>query len=452
MAYEATSTRARGVPRTREGLATAIARLRASEAFADAWRAFAWSRLGIYVVALFATLSGTGGLSLANARRFDSPALTHPLGGLGDILFSPLTRWDSVWYLTIANHGYGGAGSPRPAFFPLYPLLSRGVGELGGGSRAAVLVGAYVVALVALLGSLYLLHRLTELELGPRAARPAVLLLSLFPASLFLGAPYAESVFLLACVGAFYAARTGHWAWAGAAGAAASATRSAGILLLLPLVVLYLFGPRADRPRPRVPAAGWWGASRPRYRVRADFAWLALAPAGLAAYAAWLGLVHGDPLAFFSAQEVWSRHFAGPFVGVWDGTVAAYEGLRQLASGSRETVFFEPAGGDPFRVATINLMLFGALVFAVVAVLGVLRRLPFAYGAYLVAALALPLSYPVTPQPLMSLPRFLVVLFPIFMWLGAVCSERGGTERVAAAFALGLGLFTAQFASWYFIA
>ncbi|MGI8749889.1 MAG: hypothetical protein ACR2J6_04955, partial [Thermoleophilaceae bacterium] len=62
------------------------------------------------------------------------------------------------------------------------------------------------------------------------------------------------------------------------------------------------------------------------------------------------------------------------------------------------------------------------------------------------------LSYPVTPQPLMSLPRFLVVLFPIFMWLGAVCSERGSTERVAAAFALGLGLFTTQYASWYFIA
>ncbi len=455
MAYEATSTRPRGaspVVWVRHALAGGIARLRRSAAFRDAWRAFAWSRLGILAVALFATLSGTGALSVANARRFDSPALTHPLGGLGDILLSPLARWDSVWYLTIASDGYGAAGSPRTAFFPLYPLLSGGLGELGGGSRAAALVGAYVVALAALLGALYLLHRLTELELGQAAARPAVLLLCVFPASLFLGAPYSESLFLLASVGAFYAARTGHWAWAGAAAGAASATRSAGILLLLPVVVLYLFGPRADRPERRVAATGRLAALRPRYRLGADFAWLALAPAGLAAYAAWLAVAHGDAFAFLSAQELWARHFAGPFVGIWDGAVAAWGGLRQLASGSRETVFFEPAGGDPFRVAAVNLMLFGALAFAVVAALGVLRRLPFAYGAYVVAALALPLSYPVTPQPLMSLPRFLVVLFPIFMWLGAVCSERGSTERVAAAFALGLGLFTTQYASWYFIA
>ena len=81
-----------------------------------------------------------------------------------------------------------------------------------------------------------------------------------------------------------------------------------------------------------------------------------------------------------------------------------------------------------------------------------LRRLPFAYGVYVVVALAVPLSYPVGPQPLMSLPRFLVVLFPVFMWMGVACAERGNTARVAAASALGLGLFTAQYATWYFIA
>lgn len=437
MAAEATSTRPRRASplgRVRGAVWSEATRLRASPAFADAWRALAWSRLGIFIVGLFATLASTGLASADNARRFDAPALTHPLGGLGDILLSPLARWDSVWYLAIANHGYGATGSPRTAFFPLYPLLSRGLGELGGGSRAAVLVAAYAVSLGALLGALYLLHRLTELELGSSAARPAVLLLCVFPASLFLGAPYSESLFLLASVGAFYAARTESWAWAGAAAAFASATRSAGVLLLLPLAILYFQG------------------TAPGRRLRPDLAWLMLAPAGLGAYAAFLAVAHGDPLAFLSAQDLWSRHFAGPFVGIWDGTVAAWDGLRQLASGSREPVFFEPAGGDPFRVAAVNLMLFGTLVFAGVAVVGVLRRLPFAYGAYVVAALALPLSYPVSPQPLMSLPRFLVVLFPVFMWLGATCSERGSTERVAAAFALGLGLFTTQYASWYFIA
>jgi hypothetical protein len=434
MSTEASSPAVATPARARPNPSAWWAGLRATAAWRDSWEIFAWSRVGVWLVALFATLAAAGGVSAVNARRFDLPALTHPIGGLGDVLLSPLARWDSVWFLSIANHGYGPAGSPRTAFFPLYPLLSGVVGRVGGGSEGAVLVGAYVVALAALLAALVLLHRLTELELGAAAARPTVVLLCLFPAALFLGAPYSESVFLLCSVGAVYAARTGHWAWAGSAAAAASGTRSAGVLLLLPLVVLYLRGPHVRPPR------------------RSDAAWLALAPAGLLAYAAFLWITRGDPLAFSSAQDLWSRHFAGPFVGVWDGAVAAWDGLRQLASGSRDTVFFAKAGGDPFRVAAINLMLFASLAFAVTAVVGVARRLPVAYAVYVVAALALPLSYPVGPQPLMSLPRFLVVLFPLFMWLGAAVQERGRTLHVAAAFALGLGLFTTQYASWWFVA
>ena len=45
-------------------------------------------------------------------------------------------------------------------------------------------------------------------------------------------------------------------------------------------------------------------------------------------------------------------------------------------------------------------------------------------------SLLLPLTFPVTPQPLMSLPRFLAVLFPIFMWLAVWCEERRATDRV----------------------
>jgi hypothetical protein len=188
------------------------------------------------------------------------------------------------------------------------------------------------------------------------------------------------------------------------------------------------------------------------HRVRPDAAWLVLAPAGLAGYMAYLAAAHGDPLAFSAVQEFWSREFAGPLGGAWDGLVAAWAGARQLLSGSRETVYFDAAAGDPFRIAAQNLILFGFLVFGLCAAIGVLRRLPFAYGAYVVCALMLPLSYPVAPQPLMSLPRFLVVLFPIFMWLALVCEERRVTERAALASAVVLGLFVTQFAGWYWVA
>jgi len=231
-------------------------------------------------------------------------------------------------------------------------------------------------------------------------------------------------------VGAFYAARTGRWAWAGACAGLASATRSAGLLLLLPLALI------------------WWD-SRPR-RAR-DAAWLALAPVGIAAYAAWLGIAEGDPFRFLDVQDAWARELTVPLAGAWDGFVAAVDGVRQLASGSRSPVYFDKAAGDPFRIAAINVMLFATLVFAVVACVGVLRRLPRAYGAWVAASLVLPLTFPVTPQPLMSLPRFVAVLFPVFMWLAVVSDERRSTDLVVAVSALGLGLFTAQYATWHWI-
>jgi hypothetical protein len=283
------------------------------------------------------------------------------------------------------------------------------------------LIASYLVSLAALLGALYLLWRLVSLELGRPLAAPTLLLLAVFPGSLFFGAPYSESLFLLVSIGAFYAARTGHWAWAGAFAGCASATRSAGILLLLPLGIL------------------WWQSERRSLR---DAAWLALAPVGLVAYSVYLEATIGDGLAFLEVQEAWSRHFAGPLGGVWDATVAAYDGARGLVEGDAPLP----------RWAAMNVMLFGFMVFALVACVGVLRRLPFAYGAYVVAALMLPLSFPVDPQPLMSLPRFLAVLFPIFMWLAIVCEERRITDRAAALSALLLGLFVTQYASWLFIA
>ena len=128
------------------------------------------------------------------------------------------------------------------------------------------------------------------------------------------------------------------------------------------------------------------------------------------------------------------------------------DGLRQLASGRREPVYFEQAAGDPFRIGALNIMLFSSLLFALAALVGIFRRLPPAYGAWVAASLVLPLSFPVGPQPLMSLPRFLAVLFPIFMWLALVCEERRVTPRWRRCPALGLGLFRAQYASWHWIA
>src|SRR3954470_4949637 len=232
----------------------AIQRSRVDAALRDALTAFLASRLLVWLVGVVAAaiVSPDGGQS---ALSFDRPELTHPYGATLDSLFAPLARWDSVWYLGIAHAGYDGAST---AFFPLYPLLVRALAPYG--DPGALLGAAYFVSLVSLAGALYLVRRLVELELGPVVARRSLLLLAFFPGALWLGAPYAESLFLLLSVGAIYAARTGHWAWAGVCAALASGTRSAGIVLLVPLALM------------------WWRSPR---RMR-DVAWLGLAPAGLA--------------------------------------------------------------------------------------------------------------------------------------------------------------------------
>jgi hypothetical protein len=344
-----------------------------------------------------------------------------------------------------------------------------------------------------------------------QVARLAVLLIAFAPMAFFLSADYSESLYLALSVGLFLCARRGRWAWVGVLGALAGATRSAGVVLLLPALVLYLYGPREDRspdrgfdePRPREDRplargllaprsrhrlrrdalwfalrprhrhrrrrdALWfvalrlryrlgldalWLALRPRYRLRRDALWLALVPAGVLLYMAYLAMRGGDPLAPFHAQTVWNRHFAGPYLGVWDGARAAFAGLRQLLSFQSRHVYFPAAPGSPAVAASHNLLLFAFLLAALPALAGVLRRLPLAYGLYVLAALALPLSYPVAAQPLMSLSRFLLVLFPLFIWLALWLQPR---PRLAFAMLVASGVamafFAGEFATWHWVA
>lgn len=394
-------------------------------ALADAAAAFVVSRLVIWV----AGLSGIAVAGISPRRAdFDPAALTAPFGAVGDLLVGPAARWDSVWYLAIAVEGYG-TSEAKPAFFPLFPLLA----ELAGVPLGTPLLGGMLVSAASLAGALYLLRRLTELELGPAAARHAVWLTALFPMAFFHSAVYAEGLFLLLSVGAVYAARRDLWAWAGALGGLAAATRSAGVVLLVALVLLHLRAHR--RPTP-------------------DATWLALVPLGLGAFCAWLGWRGLGWTASFDAQAVWMRDLGAPFSAVPPALEAAWAGGRQLLSGSRDEVFFREAGGDPFQVARMNLMLLGFLLLGVAALAGALRRLPAAYGLYALAALALPLSTPVGPQPLMSLPRFEAVLFPLFMWGGWWVGRRGavGQAVVYGTSAALLALCAGLFATWRWVA
>src|SRR5262249_47750700 len=152
-------------------------------------------------------------------------------------------RWDSGWYLDIAEHGYSFVPGKQSnvAFFPLYPELMhvfhlviplpRDVGWLDDG---------IILSNVALLVALIYLYRLVRLDYERPTAARAVLYLCVFPTTLFLSAVYSESLFLALVVAAFYYARTARWFVAGLLAAAAAVCKPPGILLVVPLAYEYL--------------------------------------------------------------------------------------------------------------------------------------------------------------------------------------------------------------------
>ena len=422
--------------------------------------------LGVRVVLLSRVLvwvAAVGALALfgkdgAYAAGFDPTHLTEPFrSGLANDLFAPTARWDSVWYLRIAHSGYyTGAAT---AFFPLYPLLIHGGAALFG---SEIVVGA-LISLGAMLLGLVALHRLVSLDLDEPHARFTVALVAFFPTAFFLSAIYTESLYLALSVGAIYAARLDRWAWAGALGALAAATRSSGILLLVPLVLLYLYGPRAgasfDGPharlsirrsranRPTDGAADWW---RPRYRVARSALWLALVPAGVVSFMAYTALAHGSALIAFQAEDLyWGRQFAGLFGAVREAIKALPGDVRGVWTGD-----WHASGSlEPLTAADHGLIDMWFLLFAVVGLVAAWRRLPFAYLAYTLALLAESLSYPRPDEPMVSFPRYVLVMFPIFIgWSTLLAPRRRLAAGVIGTSALLLAAGSGLWAMWAWIA
>ena len=246
-----------------------LARLRADPArmtaVRESWRALWSSRLLVWTAGVGTVVAFGFG---PERKAFNPPGVTGGFGWLGDVLAAPAARWDAAWYLVIARYGYrpdlGVYTSSRTAFFPLYPLGLRTIAWFGVPQvLAGVLlsVGAFTLAL-------YGIHRLTTLELargawpslaGDRvaeAARLAVLLTAFAPMAFFFSAVYSESLYLALSVGLFWSARHGRWMWVGVLGALAGATRSTGLVLILPALIIYLYGPREDRPAGSSPGRG----------------------------------------------------------------------------------------------------------------------------------------------------------------------------------------------------
>ncbi len=374
------------------------------------------TRLIVWAAAI-ATIAIFGENAVAR-HLLDPIGLTPPVhSGVLNVLLSPAARWDSVWYLQIAAHGYFNPASTN--FYPLYPLL---VG-LGTHLSDSAIVAGIAISVGATVAALTLLYRLALMDLDRPAARMTVLLVAVFPTSLFLSAVYPTSLFLLLTIAAVYAARRDRWALAGLCGSLSAATSSDGILLIVVLALIYLYGPRGraslqGRRRP------WW---RPRFPIQRDIAWLALVPAGLAAYLGYLTVAHGAPLVpFRAANQDWGHSFGPPLASIVKAIGRVPVDLRAVLD--RTTTAIGP--GDPISWQSRNLIDVAFLGLAVAALAVAWRRVPRAYVIFAMVQLAEVTSFPTGTEPMIGIARYMLPMFALFMGAGAYLAERRTLARI----------------------
>ncbi|MGH7709431.1 MAG: mannosyltransferase family protein [Vulcanimicrobiaceae bacterium] len=322
-------------------------------------------------------------------------------------------RWDAVHYLDIAQRGYYGTDM---AFFPLFPALINLLGRLIGNDLVA---GLIISNSAAFFGSLFF-YKLVEHQYNRAVAHRAIFYVSIFPTAVFFSAVYTEALFFALTVASFYYIREHRWLAAGLLGGLAALTRAEGVLLVVPYAIevgaaANLFGWRS-----------YFGSPQHNSRLLLGGA---LIPAGLGIYMAFLWVLTGDPLYFSHVQAHWDRHFAAPWVSV----------VHSIATIAHTNVGVTIAN-QALEIA------FTALMIAIL--IGGLWRLRPSYSAYMAISILVPMS----TSSLMSMPRFALVLFPMFVTL-ALWGNRSWVNNAIVAFSLPLlGLFTVLFADWYWVA
>ncbi|HVL63902.1 MAG TPA: mannosyltransferase family protein [Actinomycetota bacterium] len=387
--------------RVEESAATAAAEERPSGRDLSPW----WTALTIALLtrAVFLVVAWAAAWYLTSSGSRPEPS------GLLDVWH----RWDAVLFQRVAEFGYTDprTDAHATAFFPLFPMLMKGVHALGVPWTAAGMLISTVATVVALA----FLYRLADEEIGGEAGRRAALYLSFFPTAVFLVAPYSEALFLAGAIPAFYYARRSRWHLAALPTAVAVASRAAGLFLLFGLV---------------------WEFVRTRdFRLdnalRAMVA-LAIGLIPLLTYGAYLARTKGSPFYFFTDQRLgWHRQFTDP--------VSSFTNTWRAAA--------DPNNAANWRFAwSIEILAAGA---GVALVLWALSRREWGYAAFMGTTLASLM----TSTWYFSVPRMLLSFFPAALFLAAASAR---DERLhesilvwfVALSALGVVVFTRS--AWFY--
>ncbi len=148
-------------------------------------------------------------------------------------------KWDSNHYLFLAENWYVNAPLDKKyllVFYPLYPLLTMVTHIFVRDYFAAGIIVSNICISVAA----YFLYKLCQLEFNDKISMRAVKYMLIYPFAFFFGITYTESLFIALCIMSIYYIRRNSWGWAGFFGMLASFTRNQGLMLLVPAAVEYI--------------------------------------------------------------------------------------------------------------------------------------------------------------------------------------------------------------------
>jgi 4-amino-4-deoxy-L-arabinose transferase-like glycosyltransferase len=364
-------------------------------------------------------------IGIAAVLGFTRVALNDPLDTL-----EIWNRWDAPHYLDLAVFGYravdpgnlvGPPGYQQVypgdlylyiVFFPLYPWLVTPFVWLTG----QPVVGALLVTTVISLFVAPLMYRVVCREEDAGTGLRAAWLLLVFPTAFVLHIGYTEALFLALVLGAFLAARSERWWLAGALGALAALTRVNGALLIPALAA--------------EAATQWFSRPPAERRLRAD--WLAIGVVGLGTlgYLALNLAVYGDPFQFLAVQEDhWFKHLEWPWEGI-DGVIGWIRGDDL---------------GDALLYGWAELI---AITIGMAATVHAAFRFRPSWFTWMVTNWLLFVS----TSFVLSVPRYTLTLFPLFVSMGLLTRRREALVGVSAVSIVGFVYFAGRFATgnWAF--
>lgn len=326
------------------------------------------------------------GYSYTHLWEFVKPY--HPVD---QIILYPWANFDGIHYLLIAGQGY----TNNLGFLPLFPItIHFASGLLGDGNifgPVQFFIGLFF-ANAFFIASLYFLFKLIRLDYSKSQAYEVIIFLLVFPTSFFFGSIYSESLFLLLAIAAFYFARKKQWLLAGICGFFLSITRIVGIFILPALIIDFF---REEK------VISVWKKSTLQERIHLliKFLPLCLTPMGIIIYEFYNYLQKGDYLYFLHAHGNLGNGRA----------VDAIISIPQTLYRYSKILLSVPVIQFEWWIALLEIgTFFIVLLLLLLAVKKKVRLsyIVFSYLCFLLPALSGTFS---------GLPRYSVVLFPIFI-------------------------------------